>query len=226
MRHRLIPRSILWLFCSIFAVIPCANATTIAHMTEAQLIEHSSLIVRGRVLRKQSKWNPQRTAIITQVQFQVHQEVLGRPTPSVVVIGHYGGQVGNERMGLPNGPNFTVGEEIVVFLHTSKHLPGEYLLTGWTQGIWNISRPELEISPYSSTPPKAFIYRSIPSQMLYYPSKLKHKYQVNQNTTAQTLQSFIGRLQQTWKQLQLKRKAKASAQVLKSKQVQNKPVQK
>ncbi|MCB9640123.1 MAG: hypothetical protein H6727_14610 [Myxococcales bacterium] len=124
-----------------------AFSATVVRLTETQMLERSSLVVRGKVLFVVSFWNKPQTAIVTQVTIQVRSELLGRPTPKRIVVGHYGGTVGAQTMELGGGPRFVVGEEVVLFLHPNAHLSDEFLLTGWTQGKWELSAPRASFSP-------------------------------------------------------------------------------
>lgn len=123
------------------------EATTLVLLTEKQMVEQSALILRGKVVKKQAVWTAQKTAIVTLVTLRGEEEALGRPFPREVVVGHYGGKIGEIERSLEGGPEFVVGEEVLVFLHPNPHLPKEYLLTGWTQGKWTIQRPMASFSP-------------------------------------------------------------------------------
>ena len=118
-----------------------SHAATILRLTEAQMLEQSTFIVRAKVLYQWSFWTKEQHAIVTQVTLRVVSELLGRSAPKRVVVGHYGGTVGKDSMGLEGGPRFAVGEEVVLFLYPNPHIGGEYLLTGWTQGLWKIASP-------------------------------------------------------------------------------------
>lgn len=125
------------------------RATTLALLSEAEMVQRSTLIVRAVVEKTQALWTAQKTAIVTLVSLRVEEEVTGRPCPTHLTLGHYGGQIGEIRLALEGGPHFADGEEVIVFLHPNPALPKEYLLTGWTQGKWTIHRPQ------ASLPPKA-----------------------------------------------------------------------
>lgn len=156
--------------CLCLGATPVA-ATSIVQMNQAQLVEKASLIVRGKVLHTHSVWNKSRLAIVTLVTLQVQQELLQRKTTPTVTIRHYGGTVGNVTMGLPSGPKFHAGQEVILFLSSSPHLPQEYLLTGWTQGVWLLSKgepsdPQAPASSefYVQRQPVPYLYHKTPSQ--------------------------------------------------------------
>lgn len=160
--------SVLWLFVATCCIPTMASATTLVRLSENQLIEYSTLIVRGRVVKTQSKWNRSRLAIVTQVTVHVDEELMKRSTPTKLIVRHYGGTVGKQTMGLSSGPRFKVGEEVVLFLHTSKHIPGEFLLTGWTQGVWKIDRTQ---GSFPEKTPAA--YRALVAPLLGFPAAIK-----------------------------------------------------
>lgn len=171
-----------------------AHATLVVQMSDTQLVKRSSLIVRATVISQRSSWTPKRIAIITQVKLRVHEELLQRRAPATLVIGHYGGQVGKTRMESHGGPRFSVGQEVVVFLYRKTQLPqGEYLLTGWSQGRWDVLRPK------SNTASQApLVRRTLPGLRLYAP---KQKRVTFAKPKQETLSQFRIRLRQLWQGL-------------------------
>ncbi|HAA58441.1 MAG TPA: hypothetical protein DCE42_27000 [Myxococcales bacterium] len=186
-----------------------AHAMTIVHMSDQQLVEASTLIVRGKVIKKHSMWIGQKTTIVTQVTISVYEEVLGRTAPATVTIRHYGGTVGDFSMGLEHAPHFAQNEEVVVFLHTNKYIPNEYLLTGWTQGKWTVNRPE-STTPTSSTDLPVTIHRVQTPSRIIVPKTLTLQTNTKQTNIArqEDYKTFVTRLKTYWTTLQKKRTLK------------------
>ena len=119
------------------------EATSVIQLSEAQMVEMSSLVVRGKVVSQRYVKGPNGMGVVTLVTIQVLEEVLGRPAPKQVIVRHFGGKIGQQEIKMIGGPKFTNGNEVLVFLQVSKYLPkGEYLLVGLTQGKWIIHRAD------------------------------------------------------------------------------------
>jgi len=178
-----------------------AQATTMIKLSELQLVQVSSFIVRGKVTQKRSVWAPNKMGIITLVTFKVDEEVLGRKASRYVTIRHAGGTVGSTTIRIPGAPAFLIGQEYIVVLESSKYLPkGEYLLTGWRQGVWSIYRPQPSIKQQASLAP--LVKRSTQGIHFYQPSGHIHQVKIK----PETLSGLVTRLRTHWKTVQLLKK--------------------
>ena len=90
-------------------------ATTVPEMSLRELVASSESIVHGIVESTQSRWNEDRTLIVTDVRITVLDAVKGAPGGSVVVT-QPGGQVGKLRVEVDGASAFVPGEEAVLFL--------------------------------------------------------------------------------------------------------------
>jgi hypothetical protein len=99
-----------------------------------QLTNRADTIVLGTVWTQTSAWNPQRTAIYTNVTLNVETVVKGLPVREVT-FQIAGGIVGDTTMRTSNDPVFHDGERVVVFLTTAS-VPAS--LVGLYQGKYTV----------------------------------------------------------------------------------------
>ena len=100
-------------------------------MSLDELTQDASSIVHGRVLRSWSAWDLGRTTIWTHYEIAVDDAWKGAPGKTLVV-SEPGGEVDGVHLRVPGAPQYSVGEEIVVF---AAAVPVGYLRTcGWAQG--------------------------------------------------------------------------------------------
>ncbi|TNE51431.1 MAG: hypothetical protein EP343_04870 [Deltaproteobacteria bacterium] len=206
----------IWL--ASLACFSTANATSVLQLSQEQMVEMSNLIVRGKVLKQKSIWGPKKMGIVTLVTIQVLEEMVGRTAPKEVIVRHFGGQIGNEKVHIAGFPTFTNGNEVVVFLQSSKYLPKEeYLLIGLSQGKYVVQRPEAntdtKTTPNVSTvKPEARVFRSIEGMKLFKRTgnqplqAVPHKHGESHKTTL-TLKAFKLSLKQNWTTIQNRRKS-------------------
>lgn len=96
-----------------------------------QLVEGSSAVVHGRVVRSWAAWDANRTTIWTHYELAVEESWKGTPGRTVVV-SEPGGSVDGVHMSVPGAPRYEEGEEVVVF---TQPVPAGLLRTrGWSQG--------------------------------------------------------------------------------------------
>ncbi len=200
-----------------FGWLSSSQATSVIQLSEAQMIEMSSLIVRGKVVSQRYAKGPNGMGVVTLVTVQVLEEVLGRTAPKQVIIRHFGGKIGGRDIRMIGGPRFTTGNEVLVFLQSSKYLPkGEYLLIGLTQGKWIVQRADTKAGSAPSQAPaqsvEPVVVRSLNGVQLF-----KHNGQPLQahnhvgdnhavKSNRQTLAAMTQRLRKSWSAIQLRRK--------------------
>jgi hypothetical protein len=117
------------------------GATTIVQLSLDQLVQASSLVVRGRAMAQQSTWNAQRTSIVTLTTIAVEQAVKGEASGTIVVE-QPGGAVGSYRVGVPGTVHFQPNTSYVLFLEPAPPEPQQlvphYLVVGLLQGAYRI----------------------------------------------------------------------------------------
>jgi hypothetical protein len=94
-----------------------STATSVRQMSDAELVRSSSSIIEGRVTGVRSEWNTGRTQIHTIVTIRVANSLKGSAAAGEqVVLRLLGGRVGDTVAELVGGPQFTVDEDVIVFL--------------------------------------------------------------------------------------------------------------
>lgn len=188
-----------------------AQATSVIQLSEEQMVEMSTWIVRGKVAAQRSIWGPNNMGIVTLVTLVVEEEMVGRSAPKQITVRHFGGTIGTQTVKISGFPSFTTGTEVIVFVQSSPYLPkDEYLLIGLTQGKYEVYRPDDKESANSLQSKQPMITRSIEGLKLFkviapnQPMKpLEHNHQTA--TQTQSLQAFSLRLRNHWKAIQLRR---------------------
>lgn len=130
----------------IFFVSFCLTAPTVVQGTTLQklsfdrLIAEADLIVRGRVDGLKSRQVPDRRSMITMVVISIETQFKG-PKVSSVTIEQPGGSMGDIAQGVPGLPQFSAGEDVVLFL--KRQGGGTFQIVGGRQGKFTAkTKPE------------------------------------------------------------------------------------
>lgn len=116
-----------------FSLLPWgrpATATSVAAMTDADLVRHSAVIVEGTVIEAASAWDAAHRRIHTTVVLDVSRTLKG-PDRDRLTLRTLGGRVGNTVAQVVGAPGFTPGEEVILFVHDETD---ELPVTGLFQG--------------------------------------------------------------------------------------------
>jgi hypothetical protein len=107
---------------------------TVEKISLAEKIKRASLIVIGTVKLTQSHWEEtdRGKRIFTSVQIDVEKYVKGAGK-RLIEIKVPGGKVGKITEEVPDVPNFSTGEKVVLFLK-----PNFFRIVGWNQGKYTI----------------------------------------------------------------------------------------
>lgn len=116
---------------------PGAGATSLVALDVAGLTDGSDAVVRGHVVRVESRWTRDRLRIVTDVEISVDGALKGA-APRTVVVLQPGGQVGDIGQAVEGLARFRPGEEVLVFLE--RQGPERYALVGMAQGKLRIER--------------------------------------------------------------------------------------
>ena len=92
-----------------------ALAGTVRAMNLEQMTDRADLIFTGRVVGKRAEWNAERTRIFTFVTFEVDNYLKGGNDARLTTVRLLGGQIGRYIALLPGTPQFSVGEEVLLF---------------------------------------------------------------------------------------------------------------
>jgi hypothetical protein len=96
----------------------CTGHATMRQLSLEELARKADTVILGTVMRQESAWDAQHTAIHTDVTLAVERVLAGAPT-EVVTLRVLGGSVGDMGMRTSNDAVFREGERVIVFLDTS-----------------------------------------------------------------------------------------------------------
>lgn len=137
MRH-LLPLSLLpWLALCLAISGRGASATTLVPGDFAQMARESELIVHGTVVNVQAQLAGPRQTIERVVTVQVADTMKGMPTAQTV-FRVPGGRVGRYRRVMVGAPEFTAGDEVILFLRG--RAPAMAMPYGLSQGVYRVAR--------------------------------------------------------------------------------------
>jgi hypothetical protein len=114
-------------------VAGAASATTLRHMTLAELVAEARVVVRAHSLSNQSRW--ERGEIWTLTAFEVTGALKGN-VPRLITVRTLGGTVGALRSIVEGAPQFLPGEDVYLFLSPDGGQPLQII--GWAQGTFRI----------------------------------------------------------------------------------------
>src|SRR5262245_52958771 len=113
------PRFSLGMFAFlILSCAPGANATVARIPTDTEMIVSSRAIVRARILSLTCGLDPSQAIVYTYVRLRVREFLKGAIDSTEIVLKEPGGQAGTRGTIFSGSPEFTAGEEVVLFLDT------------------------------------------------------------------------------------------------------------
>jgi hypothetical protein len=123
--------------CVLFLFLATATgqATTLARMSLEQLAAAASVVIRGRCLANQSRWEG--GEIWTFTDFEVLESWKGA-AQQLITIRLLGGRQGPLVSRVEGVPRFEPGEEAVLFLEPAR--AGGLSVTAWAEGTFRIRR--------------------------------------------------------------------------------------
>jgi hypothetical protein len=132
--QRVLAFRVCWL-AALATAVP-AFATTMEAMSVEQLTSASQAVVRGTVVRQLSRWNVDKTRILTETEIQV-TEVLtpGVKVPSTILTIQPGGEVGDVGQKVAGTPTFSLSEDVVIFLEPRGT---QFVVAGMAQGKYSV----------------------------------------------------------------------------------------
>ncbi len=125
--------------CALIALLaaPSAPAATLVYLPFEEQVDRAEVVAVGRVAGKESRWDDNRTVILTRVRFTVEEAVKGEPGAELA-ISVLGGTVGEISQSVQGVPEFVDGRRYVLFL---ERLPqgGEFRVLGLSQGSYPVA---------------------------------------------------------------------------------------
>lgn len=134
------------LLCSALLSLPVAPtlATSMRELTLKELVAQADLIALGRVYTQQARFRDDRSAIVTDVEFQPEQVLKGiAQVNNSLVITHLGGEVDGIGLQIPGEVSFQAGESTLLFLKRSSTDPTQLRVVGMSQGKYHVEGTEV-----------------------------------------------------------------------------------
>jgi hypothetical protein len=100
-----------------------------------ELTSKSSIIIRGKVIALSSRWNEERTQILTDVTIEVSDYIKGESQGAELTIRVPGGVVEGIGMWVSDVPSFEEGQEVVLFLFGN-----DFEVVGGFQGKFTVEK--------------------------------------------------------------------------------------
>jgi hypothetical protein len=127
--------AIILFICFLILEMDSAMALML-EMSTPELTQQAEVIVRGKVTDMKSEWDPERRFIWTLVTISVSDSIKGNsPQKEDVVVKIPGGKVGDIGQKTEDAPNFTTGEEVLLFMQPEVYREKKvFRVTGDFQG--------------------------------------------------------------------------------------------
>ncbi|HYL98422.1 MAG TPA: hypothetical protein VEZ90_05660, partial [Blastocatellia bacterium] len=103
---------------TLFALVTICSATTFITPSDDTLIIESRGIVRGRVLSTGAAYDEATGFVFTYVKIKVKEVFKGNISSSIIVLKEVGGQAGAHGTLIFSRPQFTQGEQVLLYLDT------------------------------------------------------------------------------------------------------------
>ncbi len=120
----------------VLGTLSFANATTFVLMTDEELAERSTATVLGSVTAIETAASDATDAIHTYIHIEPDQVVLGELPDGKIVVREPGGRLRNRSEWVFGAPEYTVGEEVFVFLE--RNPDGTLHTTGMAMGKYSV----------------------------------------------------------------------------------------
>jgi hypothetical protein len=131
-RRRFLPRIF---FVACLAAASVIEAGTVQKLSFERLIGEADVIVRGRVDELKTRQASDRRSIMTIVTVSVERQFKG-PRISSLTIEQPGGSIGDIAQGVPGLPEFSSGEDVILFL--KRHRRDVFRIVGGKQGKFSV----------------------------------------------------------------------------------------
>ena len=92
-----------------------SEGATVEAMTLEEMAQRADMIFIGRSIGSRADWNAQHTRVYTHTTFEVERFLKGGAGERSMTVRLWGGQVGPLRSIVPGTPDFTNGEQVLLF---------------------------------------------------------------------------------------------------------------
>lgn len=119
-----------------------AGATSLIRMGLEDLVTTNETVVRGRVIDVESRWNDDRTFLLTDVRFAADDVLKGARGDKEITITLMGGTIGDLTTMIVGGAELIPGREYVLFLNreTLPGARGALTVRDHCQGVFDVVR--------------------------------------------------------------------------------------
>jgi hypothetical protein len=90
-------------------------AITVLPLSEEEITKRAMLIVMGEVRSVESRFDEKHQTIYTYVTLEATRVLKGQLAGSEVVVRQMGGEAGGETVAVPGSPEYTPGDEVLLF---------------------------------------------------------------------------------------------------------------
>lgn len=130
-----------------------AQAGSLVKISDKNLVLSSDAIITGKVLSIESRWNASKTNIYTDITIALNQTIKGDLGANTIVVEQLGGKIGDKQIWFTGSPEFSVGEEVLLFLkansegvlHTAHMGMGKFSISQTSENK-TVFRPNLDKS--------------------------------------------------------------------------------
>jgi hypothetical protein len=127
---------------------PEAGATTLAPLTIEQFTDASTYIVEGRVEEVWTELDPEKETVWTRARVAVSVTHKGPDQPTTLIVDSPGGKVGDLDVYVPSAAQFSVDEDVFLFLDASS---GRNQPVAMFLGKYSVRRAPGEVERYVRT---------------------------------------------------------------------------
>ena len=133
-------RTVVWLLicCIIILMVLSASATRLVKRSIEDLAIRSTLVVTGKVMEIESRWNDAPTQIYTYITLEIESFLKGSQKEESIIIKQLGGVVGDTAMTVFGSPAFSEEEQVLLFLKPKPGTTDEIVVTGLAQGKFHL----------------------------------------------------------------------------------------
>ena len=125
----------IFVFLCVFIGATSAHPSTALKLSFEGLVGEADLIVKGRVEELNTRQTYDQRSITTLVTVSVKQQFKGAKF-SLVTIEQLGGSAGDVALGVPGQPEFSLGEDVILFLKRQRS--GRFKVVGGKQGKFTV----------------------------------------------------------------------------------------
>lgn len=115
-----------------------AHATVVVPVTLTEQVHGSDLVVRARVGAVESRFVPERGAIVSWTELAV-TDVLKGQAPSSLVLRQLGGTADGQTMLVPGDAHLTSGDDVILFLRHDPSGSSDVLLYAMAQSAYYVN---------------------------------------------------------------------------------------